>query len=57
MVNQRLAEIAPSETLVASLLVAVLVVLGEANGALGVLTIGLMNVVDLPALLTARTEQ
>jgi hypothetical protein len=46
-----LPEIAPSETLVASLLVALLVVMGEADGTLGVMVIGLLQILDLPALL------
>jgi hypothetical protein len=46
-----LPDLAPSETLAASLLVALLVVLGEADGTLGVLVIGLLHILDLPSLL------
>lgn len=45
------SDLAPSETLAASLLVAFLVVVGEANGSLGVLVIGLLHILDLPSLL------
>jgi hypothetical protein len=46
-----LSDFTPSETLAASLLVTGLVVVGEANGTLGVLVIGLLHILDLPSLL------
>jgi len=39
-----------NETVIASLLVTLLVVLGFGNATVGVVTIGVMNVVDLPTL-------
>lgn len=55
--NLTLPEIAPSETLVASILIAGLVLLGKADGTLGVVVIGVLHTVDLPALLSVACRE
>ncbi len=60
--NLTLPDLAPSEQLVASFLIGTLVLIGEANGTLAIVIIGVLYTVDLPSLLTvicreARKEE
>lgn len=53
----KLRQIAPSETLAASLLVGILVLTGKASGSLGVMVIGLLHIIDLPTLLKVACSE
>jgi hypothetical protein len=55
--NLTLPEIAPSEQLLASILIVALAFAGEADGTLAVVIIGVIYTIDLPALLSVACRE
>jgi len=53
----RIPPILESETFLATVLIALLAIAGDAHGTVAILTIGAVQIIDLPALVKAVCEE